>query len=87
MTYTHEPYMPEVYGNNKMYLVTPEGGQPPFIVSTNNGESEIPRLVELHLNPPIQAAYPASATIADPMIEMQKTIDMLTKRLEALETK
>jgi len=58
MSYTYAPHQPEVY-DGKVFLVTmDEGEPPPFLVSTANGESEIPALVEHHLNPPPQAPYP-----------------------------
>ncbi len=58
MSYTYAPHQPEVY-DGKMFLVTmDEGEPPPFLVSTANGESDIPALVEHHLNPPPQQPYP-----------------------------
>jgi hypothetical protein len=56
--YTYEPFQPEVYGG-KAFLVTVEGGEPPpFMVSVAVDESEVPALVEFHLNPPPQQPYP-----------------------------
>ena len=58
MTYSYAPYQPELYGG-KMFAVTMDSGEPPpFLVSVANDESEIPALVEHHLNPPPQAPYP-----------------------------
>ena len=57
-SYTYEPFQPEAYGG-KTFLVTVEGGKPPpFTVSVANDESEVPALVDFHLNPPPQAPYP-----------------------------
>lgn len=57
--YTFEPYMEESYTRygGKAFLITPSEGEP-FVVSTAIGESEIPALVEHHLNPPTPAPYP-----------------------------
>jgi hypothetical protein len=54
--YTYEPYQSEVYGG-KMFVVTPEEGNQ-FYVAVANDESEVPALVELHMNPPPQQPYP-----------------------------
>jgi hypothetical protein len=59
MSYTYEPYMPEVY-DGKMFMVTPDEGDP-FMVSVANDESEIPALVEAHLNPPPPRPYMGSS--------------------------
>jgi hypothetical protein len=56
MAYTYEPFMPDVYAG-KAFLVVPDTGNP-FVVTTAAGETEIPALVEHHLNPPPQAPYP-----------------------------
>lgn len=57
--YTFEPYMVEEYARygSKAYVITPSEGEP-FIVSTVIGESDIPALVEFHMNPPVPTPYP-----------------------------
>jgi hypothetical protein len=71
MAYTYAPHQPEIY-DGKMFMVTPDTGEP-FLVSTATGESEVPALVEHHLNPPTPAPYPPPGPPPpDPLVEAQR---------------
>jgi hypothetical protein len=80
MNYTYEPHLPEAYGG-KMFLVTPETGDK-FMVSVAVDESEVPALVEHHLNPPAPQPYPAAKPAP---LTIDEQIAALTARVEALE--